>query len=118
MTPAGTSSRCSNPDSGGRAPRHAESIAKPVSTYPLGSIAVSPAASESAPADRSAGLTRPPTTRLANTSNPVDTHAVSCPSPRSRNRITAASSNRNARSTNVARSSRFVESFSQIPRSG
>ena len=29
----------------------------------------------SAPADRSAGLTRPTTTRLANTSNPVDTQA-------------------------------------------
>ena len=43
------------------------------------SIAVSPRASASAPAHRSAGRTRPPTTRLASTSKPVATQATTSP---------------------------------------
>ena len=117
MTRAGTSSRCTKPASGGSAPRHAESIGKPGSTYPVRSIAVSPRVSASAPAHRSAGRTRPPTTRLASTSKPVATQATTRPPDRSRSRMTAASSSRIARSANVARSSRWVASSSQIPRS-
>jgi len=55
-----------------------------------------------APAERSAGRTRPPTTRLASTSNPVASQATTSPPGRSRNRITLESSRRNAASTKVS----------------
>ncbi len=84
---------------------------------PSGPSAGSARASASAPAERSAGRTRPPTTRLASTSNPVASQATTCPPGRSLNRITLESSRRNAASTKALRSSRCTASSSHRPRS-
>ena len=70
------------PESGGSAPRHAESIGKPgidVTRAVELSTAASPRANSSAPTDKSSGRSTPATTRLASTSRPVAAQAANCP---------------------------------------
>ena len=101
---AGTSSICTNPDSGGNgpAPRRVHRETRCRRSRP-GRHAARPSSSSSAPAHMSGGLTAPATTRLASTSKPVGAQATSTSSDRCRNRITAAPSSRRARSTNATR---------------